>query len=174
VWHKTSSAPTGFNPGLQQHHVWWHELQYISNHHWLILATSSVIALTFWTLIKTHLSDGERWKKHPKLRYYFPLSNKFLYHMCEMNSFALASEDDHSECAEKKNVRQRCKHTYEDDDKATQDTWIVCDNCWRWFHFTCVGLMVTPAKEEYWHSWQCKMWTSLNLLIDHRNACKLI
>jgi len=29
---------------------------------------------------------------------------------------------------------------------AIQEIWISCDNCWRWFHFTFVGLMVKPEK----------------------------
>ena len=66
---------------------------------------------------------------------------------------AKSSNDDEDAVEEK---CQKCGKWYEDDDEEVKETWIGCDNCWRWYHYTCVDLLVKPSEDEYWCCHQCK------------------
>ena len=43
---------------------------------------------------------------------------------------------------------QQCGGYYKTEDKSRQQDWIGCDSCWRWYHYTCVGLEEIPAEDH--------------------------
>ena len=51
---------------------------------------------------------------------------------------------------------QVCGTKFDDDSEEAQETWIGCDNCWRWYHYTCVHLMIKPTEEQYWCCSKCR------------------
>ena len=43
---------------------------------------------------------------------------------------------------------QQCGGSYSSDNDTEQQECIGCGNCWRWFHYGCVGLMEIPEEKE--------------------------
>lgn len=46
------------------------------------------------------------------------------------------------------NACQGCRDLYENDDPDTQEFWVGCDSCPRWYHYWCANLVQMPESEE--------------------------
>ena len=55
-----------------------------------------------------------------------------------------ATETEDSERTTDDGVCKECGGCYKDESVGVRKTWIGCDNCERWFHYTCFGLSEIP------------------------------
>ena len=62
-----------------------------------------------------------------------------------------ATETEDSEGTTDDGVCEECGGCYKDESVRVRKTWIGCDNCERWFHYTCIGLSEIPPGH-----WSCQ------------------
>ena len=61
------------------------------------------------------------------------------------------TEDSEGSSTTDDGVCEECGGCYKDESARVRKTWIGCDNCERWFHYTCLGLSEIPRGH-----WSCQ------------------